>query len=67
MHNLIRQSATHTEVKGNVDDVCKSLICYFCAIYLIYYLLIVQVTKLFFVMPSESGVEEIYFGYLAIV
>lgn len=67
MHSLIRQSASHEEVKNNVDDICSSLIAYFCIIYLIYYLLIIYITKLFFIMPSEGGVEEIYFGYLAIV
>ena len=66
-HSLIRQAAANQEVKKNVDDICKSLLCYFCVVYLIYYQIITTVTIYFFDMPSQTGVEESFFGYLAII
>ena len=64
---MIRQAAANEDVKKNVDDICKSLLCYFCVVYLIYYQIITTVTIYFFDMPSQTGVEESFFGYLAII
>lgn len=66
MHSLIKQSAMSPKVKNNVDDICWSLLSYFCIMYLIYYELVIYITRFFFDTPSEEGVQELYFGYLAI-
>jgi hypothetical protein len=67
MHSLILRASNKPEVRGEYSAICGSLITYFLLMYLGYYTIVLKITNMFFENPIEGGVEEILFGYFAVV
>lgn len=66
-HAIIRETSNTPIIRASTGQICKAMLLYFLFLYLVYYSVILWIDKGLYRTHVEIGLQEMLFGFIALV